>query len=292
MRTLVFIHGRGQQGKNAGDLARQWCSGLNAGLTLASMAPVDPATVVFPFYGDLLHAKALEVARNRVDIDLESVRRRPARVSIDPTMPVEIARIETEILQSMAQAADLETDEIERESLRDNILRIPGASRLASFLADVTDGEQEIIERFLRDVAVYLEYARDDVQRLVRLAVRKTRGELVIVGHSLGAVVARELLEDASIRRRTMALVTTGSPLGIQGVYNNLATPGTQHPGVPEWLTVWDAGDFVALGHPVKGLYGDPIEEIRVRNPSGRTHDIEYYLRHQKVATWIGSRLA
>ena len=292
MRTLVFIHGRGQQGRNAADLARQWCSGLNAGLTLASMAPVDPAAVVVPFYGDLLHAKALEVARNRVDIDLESVRRRPARVSLDPTMPVEVARIETEILQSMAQAAGLETDDIERESLRDNILRIPGASQIASFLADVTDGEQEIIERFLRDVAVYLEYARDDVQRLVRLAVRKTRGELVIVGHSLGGVVARELMEDASIRRRTKALVTTGSPLGIQGVYNNLATPGTQHPGVPEWLTVWDAGDFVALGHPIKGLYGDPIEEIRVRNPSGHTHDIEHYLRHQKVATWIGSRLA
>jgi hypothetical protein len=292
VRTLVFIHGRGQQGRNAGDLTRLWCSGLNAGLTLAGMALVDPANVVFPFYGDVLHAKALEVTRDRVDIDLESIRRRPARVSIDPTMPADVARIETEILQSMAQAAGLETDEIERESLRDNILRIPGASQLASFLADVTDGEQELIERFLRDVAVYLEYARDDVQRGVRLAVRKTRGELVVVGHSLGAVVARELMEDASIRRRTAALVTTGSPLGIQGVYNNLATPGTHHPGVPEWLTVWDPGDFVALGHPVKGLYGDPIEELRVRNPSGHTHDIEHYLRHRRVAAWIGSRLA
>lgn len=291
MRTLVFIHGRGQQGKNAGDLARLWCSGLNAGLTLASMPLVDPAVVVFPLYGDVLHAKALEAARDRVDIDLESVRRRPSRVSIDPTMPDSIARLETEILQTMAHAAGLETSEIERESLRDNILRIPGVSRLASFLADVTDGEQEIIERFLRDVAVYLEYARDDVQRGVRAAVRKTRGELVIVGHSLGAVVARELMEDVPIRRRTVALVTTGSPLGIQGVYNNLATPGAHHPGVPEWLTVWDPGDFVALGHPVKGLYGEPIEEIRVRNPSGHTHDIEHYLRHQKVGAWIGSRL-
>ena len=99
-------------------------------------------------------------------------------------------------------------------------------------------------------------------------------------------------MDNSAIRRRTAALVTTGSPLGIQGVYNNLAKPGTHHPGVPEWLTVYDPSDFVALGHPVKHLYGDPIEEIRVRNPSGHTHDIDRYLRHQKVATWIGSRLA
>ena len=114
---------------------------------------------------------------------------------------------------SEAQEAGLDTEEIERESLRDNILRIPGAGRIATFLADVTDGEQEIIERFLRDVAVYLEYARTDVQRIVRSAARSADGDLVVLGHSLGAVVAREMMDDGAIRRRTVALITIGSPL-------------------------------------------------------------------------------
>lgn len=292
MRTLVFIHGRGQQGKDAAELARRWCAGLNAGLTLAEMPLVEPADVVFPFYGDTLHAKTLEAARERVEIDLEAVRKRPGRVSLDPMMPDHVARAETEILQSMAHEAGLATEEIERESLRDNILRIPGAARIASFLADVTDAEQELIERFLRDVAVYLVYARDDVQRVVRAATRKAEGDLIVVGHSLGAVVARELMDDRAIRRRTAALITVGGPLGIQGVYNNLAKPGTHHPGVEEWLTVWDQGDYVALGHPLERLYGEPIEEIRVRNASGHTHDIEHYLAHERVARWIGTRLA
>lgn len=291
-RTLIFIHGRGQQGKNVDVMRRLWCSGLNAGLTLAGIPVVEPTTAVMPYFGDLLHAKELEAAQSHADIDLEAVRKRPSRVNIDPLMPPSVARTETEILQSMALVAELPTDDIERESLRENIFRVPGAARIATMLADLTDGDQLLIEHFLRDVAVYLEYARDDVQKVVRAAARKVEGELVVVGHSLGAVVAREMMYDNAIRSRTAALVTLGSPLGIQGVYNNLGTPGTSHPGVPEWLTVYDPADFVALGHPVKHLYGEPITEFRVHNRSGHVHDIEQYLGHQEVARWIGSRIA
>jgi hypothetical protein len=291
VRTLIFIHGRGQRGKDPEVMRRLLCSGLNAGLTLAGMPPVDPTSAVLPYFGDLLHAKELEAVQSHADIDLEAVRRRPSRVNIDPLMPPAIARTETAILQAMALEANVATDDIERESLRENILRVPGASKIATLLADLTDADQELIERFLRDVAVYLEYARDDVQKVVRAAARKVEGELVVVGHSLGAVVAREMMYDAAIRGRTHALVTVGSPLGIQGVYNNLATPGTSHPGTDEWLTVYDPADFVALGHPVKRLYGDPIEEMRVHNRSGHVHDVDQYLGHREVADWIGARI-
>jgi endonuclease G len=205
-------------------------------------------------------------------------------------MPQGISIVEGAILQSMAADVEGPTEDIDREGFAD-LLRLPGARRLAERLAELTDGEQEIIERFLRDVAIYLVYARRDIQRMLRTALRKVDGDLILVGHSLGSVVAHELLEDKAIRQRTVAFVTLGSPLGIQGVYKNLAKPGTHHPGTPAWLTVYDPLDFVAIGHPIKRLYGEPLDEMSVRNPRGEAHSVERYLGHQAVASWIGNHL-
>lgn len=60
-RHLVFLHGRSQEGKNAGQLEqlrRDWAGGLNQGLVRAGLSPVIPADVWFPYYGDRL-AQAL-----------------------------------------------------------------------------------------------------------------------------------------------------------------------------------------------------------------------------------------
>src|SRR6478736_5555027 len=52
--SLLFLHGRGQEGRNPNELRRSWTAGLNEGLTLAGLGTIDPADVYFPFYGDRL----------------------------------------------------------------------------------------------------------------------------------------------------------------------------------------------------------------------------------------------
>ena len=42
MRTLIFIHGRGQQGRQPDALRRRWAAGLNKGLTAAGRIPWTP----------------------------------------------------------------------------------------------------------------------------------------------------------------------------------------------------------------------------------------------------------
>jgi hypothetical protein len=57
--TLIFVHGRGQQGHEPDVLRRRWAAGLNKGLTAAGRDPLDGAAVDairFPFYGDVLWA--------------------------------------------------------------------------------------------------------------------------------------------------------------------------------------------------------------------------------------------
>lgn len=239
----------------------------------------------------MLHAEELIAKKNKTDIDLETLG--SGRTPIDPQMPPEVAEVESSILRSMSDEAGL-SDDVEREGKWEAILRLPFAREVAAALADVTDADQEIIERFLRDVAVYLTVARTPILNVVRESL-PADGEIVIIAHSLGAAVARDLLDDQDIVSRTRAWVTVGAPLGLQGVYRNLKTRGPMHPGVTAWLSVWDPLDFVALGHPITELYGrrpdEPLDELRVRNPAGEAHSIQHYLAHERVADWVARHL-
>ena len=282
MSTLILIHGRREHGREPAELRREWVAGLNAGLTKARLETVRPEDAVLPYYGDLLQRKTLEAAEWGTDIDLEAL------LPIDPHMPEEIQRLESDLLRSMAERA---APDVIEEGGRESILWIPGARRLITLIAGTIRVEHELIEGFLTDVAVYLRFARDAVLDMVRRAIDDTDGEVVMVAHSLGSLVALDLLDEAPIRDRTALLVTAGSPLGLAAVYRNLRTPGALHPGV-EWINAWDPDDFGALGHPLGPLYGEPLEDIRVDNPSDEIHSIERYLGHESVASRVGARLA
>ena len=52
----------------------------------------------------------------------------------------------------------------------------------------------------------------------------------------------------------------------------------------------WVAG--LNAGLPLGPLYGEPLEDIRVDNPSDEIHSIERYLGHESVASRVGARLA
>jgi hypothetical protein len=295
MSTLVFVHGRRQEGKDPRRLRRAWAAALNNGLTIAGHRVVTPDAIVFPFYGDLLSAKKLQAISSGADLDLEDAGALREQ-NIDPLMPEPVQRLESDLLRSMvrqAGIADIEAEgvaDIDPEGLEEAILKIPGARKILKRLSDRTHADQEFIEGFLSDVAVYLEVARDDVLGLVRPELEAAGGDLVLVAHSLGTVVVRDLLDDAALRDRTSLLVTVGSPLGLQAVYRNLLTPGPAHPKV-EWITAWDPDDFVALGHPLTELYGEPLTDIRVDNPFGKAHAVEQYLAHESVADRIGQAL-
>ena len=71
----------------------------------------------------------------------------------------------------------------------------------------------------------------------------------MLVSHSLGTVVAFDLLDDPELRQRTRLWVTAGSPLGLEAVQRNLLSKGTHDPGL-QWLSCYDVNDVVALGHP------------------------------------------
>ena len=106
MRTLVFVHGRGQQGASRA-LRQRWAAGLNKGLTAAGRDAMDSAAIDairFPFYGDVLWAA---VVQGRAAVpDVAALR---AVQQVDPWAPDEVNRREVAVLQPWlpSSAADL-----------------------------------------------------------------------------------------------------------------------------------------------------------------------------------------
>jgi hypothetical protein len=288
MTTIVCVHGRRQHGKNPAELRKQWVAGLNLGLAAARRPRVDPAAVRFPFYGNHLEAAKNEAIRSGDRIDLLAAAL-PDQ-NIDPLMPEEVARVETDLLQSLGEQIGIV--DYRYDGWDEAILLIPGARRILKAIADHTGVDQEVIESFLTDVAVYFTRARNEVLKLVREEVPDAPERLVIIAHSLGSLVAHDLLQDRSIADRTDLLVTAGSPLGLQGCHRNLLAGGPIHPAIDAWVTAYDPQDIVTLGHPLAPLYGEPLDDLQVDNPFLKAHSIEKYLSHAQVAAHIGDALA
>ncbi|MER5971186.1 antibiotic ABC transporter ATP-binding protein [Streptomyces sp. NPDC002055] len=118
----------------------------------------------------------------------------------------------------------------------------------------------------------------------------------VVVGHSLGSVVAYETL----CARRTgqvASLVTLGSPLGIRNLtFDRLQPPpregtGVWPPGLRHWHNVADAGDIVALVRELAPRFGPRVRDHRVHN--GTTmHSMTAYLTAVETGAAIAEGLS
>ncbi|WP_316574181.1 MULTISPECIES: trypsin-like serine peptidase [Nocardia] len=275
-RSVVFLHGRRQEGRDPAELRRSWTAGLNKGLTLADLSPIDPADVHFPFYGDQLVA-SLGAREAAVATGSELYESLVAETAQRLGMP------------TAAQAGDPMAQEgfgfgsVVLGRVRDQLGWIAARSGLDSLL----------IGAIFQDVAAYLddERVRKGVLDTV-LADMPTSGELVLVSHSLGTVVAMDLLTQLPRELTVRLLVTAGSPLGLDGVYGKLLTGGPHRPDrIGDWLNTWYAGDPIAIGCPLRQAWGPDLLDLPVENPKERAHDIAEYLAHPAVAATIGRML-
>ena len=123
---------------------------------------------------------------------------------------------------------------------------------------------------------------RERMRRVVRDALAGTDGPVVVVAHSLGSIIAHDVLREAGAATLDVPLlVTVGSPLGVTEVQDLVERPLQVPTGVGAWRNVSDARDLVALDHTIRPEY-DPAArctDFFVINDSGNHHGIREYLR-------------
>ncbi|MCF2529067.1 S1 family peptidase [Yinghuangia soli] len=291
-RQLVFLHGRSQQGRHPESLRRQWTDGLNSGLARLGYATLDPADIYFPYYGDRL-AAVLDAHESVSATSFDSVADDPAAAAAPESGSAR--ELYTRLLFQAADAAGMpdESDAVhtdERFGLG-GVVRV--ARRPLDWLARHSGVDRLVIAGAFRDVARYLDdrRVRDEVLACVRETVPSSGG-IVLVAHSLGTLVAMDLLAVPADGPAVSALVTLGAPLGMDTVYDRLLTRGPHCPQrVPWWFNAWAPGDGVAIGCPLAGRWSGLTAESSVDNPRDRAHDFDEYLARPEVAGAIASRL-
>ncbi|WP_327090522.1 serine protease [Nonomuraea sp. NBC_01738] len=255
-RHLILIHGRGQAGRDPEAMRREWIAGLNKGLTLAAIPAITPGDACLPFYGDRLTG-ALE--------------------SLSPTAQALYDRLLTE-------AASVSG----REGL------VSGLQGALSWLAATTGLDRVLIAAIFHDVAAYLDAPA--VRQAVLDTVTETlptSGQAVIVSHSLGTVVAMDLMTRLPGNLEVPLLITLGSPLGLDTVQTRLLTGGPIRPDrAGRWLNVWSPADPVSIGCPCADDWKGQLDERAVDNPLGRAHDVAEYLGHPEIAAAIHQALS
>jgi hypothetical protein len=162
--------------------------------------------------------------------------------------------------------------------------------------------KQRFLAAFLRDVHHYLfdiEYGpRPGETYRVRQEIRKRFvSELnaaaadgaphVVVSHSMGTVIAYDCLKNVPECPRIDALITLGSPLGIDEVQDKLAPGWSRHDGFPgekagEWVNVFDRLDVVCALDPLLAndfcrAGAEAVRDIEEPNHGRWRHSVRKY---------------
>jgi len=125
----------------------------------------------------------------------------------------------------------------------------------------------------LRQVGLYLRDPRLKAE-VDQITTKGAAGANVLIGHSLGSVVAYEYLRQHP-GHSVELLVTLGSPLGLKMVRRRLPAG---EPGVAQWVNVRDPNDPVTAGN-LSNRYPQ-VRDRRADNGSD-AHSAEHYLSHK-----------
>jgi hypothetical protein len=272
MASILVVHGIGQELEGPSTLQARLFPALRDGILRAG-SDIDASEVSFASYGELFRPQSEFLA--------------PApRYDASDVQP----GYEEDLLLALwesAAASDKSVIPPDEEVLG----RTPVVARRAlaalsrsKFLAGI--GESAFIGD-LKQVSTY--FKNKKMRAAIREKVAKALADdtRVIIGHSLGSVVAYEALF-AYPNPQVRALVTLGSPLGLRNIVFDRLTPapavvpGSKQvmgawPPVGMWANVADTGDIVAAVENLQPLFGEEIRQLRVHN-GAKAHDMTSYL--------------
>jgi hypothetical protein len=286
---LVFVHGRDQKGQDPKRLEAVWMGALERGWKAQGLKTPAGLKVAFPFYGDELDRFVREAGAPLADEAVE--RGEPGND--------EYSRFQREFLEQVKANARISDAQVEAEYAPG--VRERGASEwewvqalLRALDRNVPELGSAVIERMTRDVFLYLK--RQPVRKAINkiVADRLDEAPTVVVGHSLGSIVAYDALRTDPRKLQVPLYVTVGSPLGLDLIRKQLAPIKFPNPPVGKWYNAYDERDVVAL-YALDETNFDVTPAIEnngsVKNHTENRHSIHGYLDDRNVARRIHEAL-
>jgi hypothetical protein len=265
MVDVLGVHGIGQQQSGGYQQQPSWQAALNDGITRARGRTWPKPELDLVFYGDLFLPDD-EAKSGIISADLVP------DPDADPDLVSFFAEVQDEVVRDVEP---LEPAAEESKGLPRS------ASRLAAWLERRFGIAGKLL--FAGDLVQVRRYQRDEALAsdvLGRVRELLDVGPRVMIGHSLGSIVAYEalcLIPDHTVH----TLVTLGSPMGLRSIRGALH-PGPLGrlpqlpPGVRRWVNVYDKGDPVSLAGGLAEYWHD-VEDVTVPNQD-QAHSVLAYL--------------
>ncbi len=292
-RIIIGIHGLGNKPPQK-ILQRNWKKSICEGLKRRGY-PVLPFRFRLVYWADLFNTEPLDPHETEADSQL---------YDDEPYVPT------------------LEDQRREPGTLRKKILFFINRQLKSLFLNDdmtinfqgITDN---VIHKYFNDLEVYYcmsclstkargKLVRDVIQEILRQALDRYQGdEIMLIAHSMGSIIAYDVLTQGACPVDIDTFVTIGSPLGIPVVMSKIATEQEKRlmkrvkPVVPEtikgrWFNLSDLEDNITINYDLRDDFRQNSANIGITDHivandyefegKGNPHKAFGYLRTAEMA--------
>ena len=292
-RIIIGIHGLGNKPPRT-ILQRNWKRALCEGMKRRGH-PVLPFRFRIVYWADLFHHAPLDPAVTATDSPL---------YDDEPYVPSVTAGV------------------LRPSRLREKLLSFVNSQLKSLFLNDdmtinFRDITDTVIHRYFRDLEMYYctsclstkargLLVRDAIQELLRRVLHRYRGEeIMLIAHSMGSIIAYDVMTEGSVPADIDTFVTIGSPLGIPVVMSKIATEQAQRlmkrvkPVVPEairrtWINLADLEDNITINYELRDDFSENSTGVGINDHivvndyefqgRGNPHKAFGYLRTAEMA--------
>ncbi|WP_137145732.1 hypothetical protein [Mycolicibacterium sp. CR10] len=260
---IVFLHGIGD-----GDPKYEWLDGLNRGLTQAGHDPVERDQVIAPRYSSYLKTEGRSVKlppityRPRDDAEArQQFERRQARVQ-------RLLQLQPNVRAFGFNLIPRAVWDVVPEIVVNNL--------------SVMDLDQ--VKRYIKDDKVRAEVMSHILDHL------PSYGDILLIGHSLGSVIAIDLLDHLHEGLHIRRFITIGSPANIRALHEGSERLLKKFPysRVDDWSNFLNVRDIVTGGRGLASTFPG-AQDFLLTSIGG--HDAETYLGEPAVSTLMADIL-
>lgn len=284
---IIFIHGMNQQNYNADNLKQHWLDIFQQGINeLKLVISVSDLDISLPFYGDLITKHQLS---NRFDLDAflpkswVNLHFHKHSASTAPTAPNTMQSIP--VLPYFMPEHELKLSK--RLYLVSQLFKDKALKEFSVILNNFPKLHESLIHKFLIETYLYLSNPQfmDEVHQRILASLEADQTHL-IVAHSLGTVIAYNLLQQLSPRYKIQRFITLGSPLAFKVIQSRL-TPPIQSPAClnGDWHNFYSPDDFLTAFPLVNAPFDfqPAILNTSISTFIHSPHQIAGYLQHPAV---------
>lgn len=262
---VVFLHGIGD-----GDPNRVWLAALNTALESAGHPPIDESQVVAPRYDSLLTIDGISAKMPDVTY----------KVKNDDRSRREFERRQAAVyrmLQDEPDAVPFGFNSVPKPWM--NAAHAFGVDYLSAM--DLPQVRRYVTSDGLR--GAILRYILDQIP---------TKGEILLIGHSLGSVIAIDLLDHLPTNLRVRRFITIGSPANSEALHRGSERLLKKFPyaTVLDWTNFFSARDIVTMGRGLTSVFPG-AQDCAVNITGLDQHGSDRYLSHPAVSGLIANTL-